>query len=169
MMKITSSQKLLLHNVLFHYLTLPDVNVGTQDGVEEIMRVLEGDLIHHDHHDDDDLEDEQDENVAVELRPCDEEVSAWSLMDLPPCRAKIPAGETGNLSFFGDGADLQFDIVGDDGTVIEDGEKVLQVARRGKEITLVNEDGDEKTFQVSKFPKEWTGLLKANVIYGVTD
>jgi hypothetical protein len=169
MMKITSSQKLLLHNVLFHYLTLPDVSVRTQDGVEEIIRVIEDDLIHHDHHDDDDLGDEQEENVTAELQPYDEEVSAWRLMDLPPCRAKIPAGETGNLSFFGDGTDLQFDIVGDDGTVIEDGEKVLQVVRRGKEITLLSEDGDEKTFQVSKFPKEWTGLLKANVIYGVMD
>lgn len=168
MMKITPSQKLFLHNVLFHYLTLPDVGIRTQDRVEEIMRVLEDELVYHDDSDDD-LEDEQDEDVKVELRPHDEEVSAWNLMDLPHCRAKMHHGESGNLSFFGDDVDLRFDVIADDGTVIEDGERVLQVTRHGKEITLVNEDGDEKTFQVSKFPKEWTGLLKANVVYGVVD
>jgi len=168
MMKITSSQKLFLHNVLFHYLTLPDVSVRTQDKVEEIMQILENELIHHDH-EDDDLDDEQNENVKVELHPYDEEVSAWNLMDLPPCRVKTPRGESGNLSFFGDDEDLRFDVIDDDGTVIDDGEKVLQIVRRGKEIALLNEDGDEKTFQVAKFPKEWTSLLKANVIHGVVD
>jgi len=168
MMKITPSQKLFLHNVLFHYLTLPDVSMRTQDGVEEIMQILEDELIHHDD-EDNDLEDDQDEKVKVELRSHDEEVSAWSLMDLPPCRAKTSDEETGNLSFFGDDVDLRFDIINDDGTVVEEGDRVLQVIRRGKEITLVNEEGDEKTFQVSKFPKEWTSLLKANLFYGVMD
>jgi hypothetical protein len=167
MMKITSSQKLFLHNVLFHYLTLPDVSINTQEKVEEIMKVLEDDLVDSNEHDD--LEDEQEDHQAVELRSHDEEVSAWSLMDLPPCRAKTSDEETGNLSFFGDDVDLRFDIINDDGTVVEEGDRVLQVIRRGKEITLVNEEGDEKTFQVSKFPKEWTGLLKANVFYGVMD
>ena len=167
MMKITSSQKLLLHNVLFHYLTLPDVSISTQEKVEEIMRVLEDDLVDADEHDD--LEDEKEDHVAVELRSHDEEVSAWSLMDLPPCRAKTSDEEAGNLSFFGDDVDLRFDIINDEGIVVEEGDRVLQVIRRGKEVTLVNEEGDEKTFQVSKFPKEWTNLLKANVFYGVTD
>lgn len=167
MMKITSSQKLLLHNVLFHYLTLPDVSISTQEKVEEIMRVLEDDLVDVDKHDD--LEDEQEDHVAVELRSHDEEVSAWSLMDLPPCRVKTSDEEAGNLSFFGDDVDLRFDVINDEGIVIEEGDRVLQVIRRGKEVTLVNEEGDEKTFQVSKFPKEWTSLLKANVFYGVTD
>lgn len=167
MMKLTSNQKLLLHNVLFHYLTLPDVSINTQEKVEEIMRVLEGDLVDADKHDD--LENEQEDHMTVELRPHDEEVSAWSLMDLPSCRVKTVDEETGNLSFFGDDVNLRFDVVDDSGTVIEEGDRVLQVIRRGKELILVNEEGDEKIFQVGKFPKEWTGLLKANVFYGVTD
>ena len=162
MMKLTPNQKLFLHNVLFHYLASNELGGGVRSNVEEIMEVLEDDLLYS-------RKDSEDEEADVsedeEVPTGDDRVSMFDVKSLPPCKVKVD-GDSGDLSFFGNDSSLHFDVVTPD-EVLADGDDVMQITRGGKEITLVTSDGDTKTFQVSKFPKEWTSLLKANLTYDV--
>lgn len=156
MMKLTPNQKLFLHSVLFHYLASNELDSNVRSNVEEIMEALEGELLYSD-----DVDVSEDDEVLTG----DEQVSVLDAKSLPPCKVKVD-GDSGDLSFFGNDSQLHFDVVNTD-EVLDEGDDIVQIVRGGKEITLVSSDGDAKTFQVSKFPKEWTSLLKANLTYDV--
>ena len=160
MMKLTPNQKLFLHNVLFHYLASNELGGNVRSNVEEIMEVLEDELLYLNK-----IDDEVDVPDDDEVLTGDEQVSIIDVKSLPTCKVKVD-GDSGDLSFFGNDSSLHFDVVNPD-EVLDDGDDIVQIVRGGKEITLVSSDGDAKTFQVSKFPKEWTSLLKANLTYDV--
>jgi len=46
---------------------------------------------------------------------------------------------------------------------------VICLKREAKKFTIWTGDGESHTFEVSKFPKDWTKLLKVGVVYGTCE
>lgn len=165
-MRLEPSQKLLLHNVLFHYLLTNSVEDGSRYEVTRIMEMLAEELLPRSE-DDDDHDDEDDESSDdVKESFYDHEIYSLDVVSLPKLKAKL-GDRSGTLCFFGNGSQLSFEFLGKHDDVVDDGLFITNVSRGGTELTLTNDDGDEWVFSVQKFPKEWTKFFEVNKQYGV--
>ena len=168
-MKLQHDQVLLLHSIVFHYLTSND-SAQFRDEAEDMLHDLKDSLLSSnenanfsddDEHEDEDYDDEEEDHD--QWSHVEDSVCVDVLTGLP----KLTAGylnvpEKGNLIFFGN-CPTSFDLEGKNG-VIESGDDIRVVTRRSKELVLASDD-ETWIFKVSKFPREWTALLEVNKPY----
>lgn len=162
-MQLTKTQKLLVHNVLFHYMTLPHIDLMLKRELEDIMSLIQDNLS--------DVEaagPDDDEEVFVEeddddYPESDEENSSNfdMFLDLPPLRCTNEDGKLGTFTFFISRGELGFEFEVDKENMYSV-YGVLEVTRGGKKLTIATADDGTWTFDVSKFSKEWTSSLQAS-------
>jgi hypothetical protein len=177
-MKLTKNQQLLVHNVLFGYLTdHPSLEVMVKNEILDVMQHLQDSLTvfptRSFHEDDEDLDapsdedDLEEEHEDLDEDDCYEAKAHLELDDftsLPPLRADDHSQdekERVTLRFVEENGKLGAEISTDDDLfeVIND---VKLVTRGGKFVLLETRDED-RHFDVSKFPPEWTSVLKVNI------
>lgn len=170
-MQLTKAQKLLVHNILFHHTTLTHVDLSLRSEIEDIMLVIQ-DHLSDVESDRDDLDDDEVEEVyideddeAYEDDNDDEKSDLDLFVNLPPLRCKDEDGNLGTLSFFRSKGRLCTDFEFDASVVSN--YDLAKVVRGGKKISIITVDNETWEFGVSKFPKEWTSNLQANVSFEV--
>lgn len=167
-MKLQPDQVLLLHNIVFHYLSASD-SVLFRAEAEDILYELKDKLLAFSdiedvdgHVDDENHEDEDEDDEWSHLT---DTVCADELTELPTLTVScLNINGPGKLILFG-GPPVSFDLEDKTG-MIESGDGVEVITRRGKELVLISKD-ETWTFKVSKFPKEWTSLLEVNKSYRI--
>lgn len=169
-MNISQHQKLFLHGVLFHYLSLPDLGSDVRTSVEDIMNLLQDELLDADHSDDeeedefeesDDSDDDEDGAAHVEAR-----LPLQHFKELPGLRVVTEDGDRNTLTFFSSNGLLCADL-DSKGVLVESISDICCVTRGGTSLKLETHDGDVFEFQVSKFPVEWTNVLTVNKAFGI--
>lgn len=175
-MKLTKNQQLLVHNILFSYVAdHPNLEMMVKDEILDVMQRLQDSLTvfptRSFHEDDEDLDvDEDDVDEDQEEDEEDEayyEAKAHLALDeftsLPPLRADDNSQgekEKVTLQFVEKNGKLAVEIATDD-DLFEVVEDVKLVTRGGKFVLLETRDED-RHLDVSKFPSEWTRVLKVN-------
>jgi hypothetical protein len=177
-MKLTKTQQLLVHNVLFGYVAdHPNLEMMVKDEILDVMQRLQDSLtvfptrtFHEDDEDLDVVDDEDDVDEQEEEEDDEDHYQAKAHLELedftslPPLRADDHSQgekERVTLQFVEKNGKLAVEISTDDDLfdVVED---VKLVTRGGKFVLLETRDED-RHFDVSKFPPEWTSVLKVNI------
>ena len=166
-MDLNSSQKLFLHGVLFHYLAAHDAGSSVRSNVEEIMSLLEDDLLdlvpprsnlrpeppdEEDEEDDLEVEDEDEPHMYIDID---------QFLDLPEVRVSDDVGRKHTFRFFDEGDGLMFELFDKNEPQKSTHRGPVRWVRRfGKSLLVMTADNDQFSFDVSKFPTEWTSLLR---------
>ena len=176
-MKLTKTQQLLIHNVLFGYVAdHPSLETMVKDEILDVMQRLQDSLTVFPtrpfHEDDEDLDVVDDEDDVDEQEDEDDEdhyqakahLELEDFTSLPPLRANDHSQgekERVTLRFIEKSGKLAVEVATDDDLfdIVED---VKLVTRGGKFVLLETRDED-RHFDVSKFPPEWTSVLKVNI------
>jgi hypothetical protein len=168
-MKLSKSDALLLHAVLFKHLTnTHSQRVETHH--EDLLYKLEGYLLDdvEDEEEDVEVEDDSVEDVEAEdeyeVPEPDEFKGPSVLAKLPAVSVTSPAGDKVTLEFEDVGDADTVDVLLDDGSVILD--RVCCIKLTDKSVELF--DSEEcHAFQIKKLPKTWSKVLQPGVLYGV--
>jgi hypothetical protein len=163
-MQLTKTQKLLVHNVLFHHMTLPHIDLILKRELEDIMSLIQDDLSDVEGRVDDDDEEEvfvEDDDDDCPESDGESNSDFGMFLDLPPLRCTNEDGKLGTFTFFISRGELGFEFEADKEHV-DSVYGVLEVTRGGKKLTIVTADDGTWTFDVSKFSKEWTSSLQAS-------
>jgi nucleoid-associated protein YgaU len=180
-MELRPRQQLLLHGVLLHYLTLDNVDRHVKDEIRDLMEEIEDNLLFENAGAARPADpDEEVQSVSFEdskrNQSQDQEtystgfiMSTLNVCELPSVRGKQPDGTSGRMTFFEENDQIRqlcLEFISTNGQV-EIFSDVTVVTRKGSSLELVNLYGDEYTFYVTKFPKEWTTLLEINRSYEI--
>jgi hypothetical protein len=186
-MNLSKKQLLLIHDVLFSHLASLNANHSSKESesIEDLMdeisqAILEGD----------EEFDAQKSKTRFPFRAAgmsvfgvDEEeeyedefndsdtISIDDLMDLEDVPVyDCDAESKGRFNFFWSAKDRACGVVKykDRDVDLPDSEilRIKWITRRGKSFTL-GVSGTDFNFEVSKFPKDWTALLKVNTTYRI--
>lgn len=173
-MRLSKSDALFLHKILFHYtLSAPNFDSlapGDIDTLEAIVQELRSFILNDvdgisssespQHDANVETEDSQDSD---EFEDPDAEVSADDLEGLKPMFVTTPTGQKASLEFeaIGDGVDALID----GGSLIIDEVTHLRVHPDAIELY----SGDEwHEFPFKKIPKDWVALLEKEKLYEIT-
>ena len=181
-MNLSRKQLLLIHSVLFSYLSNSDTS-RESEAIEDLMDEISQAIL--------DFEDENDSfqkhkgnlpfrSAEMSVFGGEEEeeidtseiVSFDDLMDLEDVSVfDCDAESKGRLNFFWSLKDRSCAIVKykEKDVDLSDSEilRINWINRQAKSFTL-GVPGSEFNFEVSKFPKDWTSLLKVNTTYRIT-
>lgn len=163
-MQLTKTQKLLVHNVLFHHMTLPHIDLMLKRDLEDIMSLIQDDLsdVEGSRDDEEEVFVEEDEDDDDYPESDEESSSDFGLfLDLPALRCTNEDGKLGTFTFFTSRGELGFEFEVDKENMYSV-YGVLEVTRGGKKLTIATADDGTWTFDVSKFSKEWTSGLQAS-------
>lgn len=184
-MNLSRKQLLLIHSVLFSHLSNSDTS-RESEAIEDLMDEISQAIL-----DDEDENDsfqkhkgnlafrsaemsvfEGDEEEEEEEIDTSEIVSIDDLMDLEDVSVfDCDAESKGRFNFFWSSKDRSCAIVKyrEKDVDLSDSEilRIDWINRQAKSFTL-GVPGTEFTFEVSKFPKDWTSLLKVNTTYRIT-
>ena len=187
-MKLDKKQLLFIHNVLFNYVSTESRFSSQIEDAEDLMKLLSDELTKeeqtekvkvwfsgrdqpddeceddcqlHDHEEEEEEEEEDDWGLP-NLSITDDVL--LDLEDIYVFDRDVEA--RGRLNFFWHGKDNVCVLL-----TYKDGKEseipdVRSIIRQGKLLILTAKNG-EFEFDVSKFPKQWTSALKANVKYNV--
>lgn len=183
-MKLDKKQMLFIHSVLFNYVSSERRFVSQVEDAEDLMSLLSNELTKEEQtekvkvwssgcvHLDDECEDtchlhDHEEEEEEDWGPPSLTVTDDVLLDLEDIYVFDRDVEArGRLNFFWSGKDRVCVLL-----TYKDGKEseipdIRSVIRQGKLLILTAKNG-EFEFDVSKFPKQWTASLKANVKYNV--
>jgi|LauGreDrversion4_2_1035121.scaffolds.fasta_scaffold529485_2 hypothetical protein len=155
-MKLSKEQRLLLHNVLFHYTNTSDyVNCSVKQEVESLMDDLRSNILSDDreYHEEDKDDLTKTEDLPLLLK---EEV-----LDLE----ELCYGYRGKNKLV-----LSFELNNDCLDAVSDDEVlecVSKIIRREGSIEIHTDEGLTSTYNINGFPHDWERLLELNVAYGI--
>jgi hypothetical protein len=172
-MNLTQQQKLFLHGVLFHYGSSFDVGHDVRSGLEEIMDMLREDLTSSsDPHYEATTEEEDEESELDEDDPnyvSDMRIDVQDFVNLSDIKViETSTGRKNNFRFQETTeGELEFELTDARDDSVECFGPVAWVKRGGKEFVVLTKDGESFLFELSKFPKDWTSLLRLSEKVGV--
>lgn len=181
-MKLTKNQQLLVHNVLFGYVAdHPDLETMFREEILDVMQRLQDSLTvfpsRSFHEYDEDLDNVDEDDGAEEEHETEDDdeddethyqanahLELEEFTSLPPLRADDHSQgekEKVTLRFLETNGKLAVEIATDDDLfdVIHD----VKLVTRGGKFILLEAREEDRHFDVSKFPSEWTRALKVNI------
>ena len=176
-MKLSKTDALLLHAVLFDYVKNAKGvhNVDAEDLLYALKDFLTSESSDDDEDGEDDVdddaevdvehdEDEDDEEDEVELPDVEGYISPAQLAELKPISVVSPAGDKVTLEFEDVGNHDSVDALVDEGTMIIEG--IVRVKTSENSVDLF--DGEEwHVFTCKKVSKLWMKTLKQGIVYGL--
>jgi hypothetical protein len=168
-MRLNKSDALLIHAVLFRHACEND----SDSRVEDLLADLEGFIVSSAASDSDESDDEvevdADEDETAEsdydLPDADEQITSFTLSDLPVLNVTSPTGEKVSFEFEDVGAEDSIDVLIDDATIIIDG--IQRVKVTAGQIELFD-SSERHVFGIKKLPKTWAKVFKTDVVYGIS-
>ena len=181
-MRLSKSDALFLHTVLWHYRMTSQGNFSyTEEDklnslVDELSKFVlsvdedenqeDGYLVPYDDEEeaDEDLEDEDDSEADADEEEITSFVSPADLAALPTITVISPTGSKVTLEFEDVNEELCVDALLDNGSVIIDSVESLRLTSDAVELY----DGEEwHSFTSKKIPKKWLSLIDLDTVYGV--
>jgi len=173
-MKLSKSDALLVHSLLFHGSTL-NLSHDILDRVADLLSSLENFLLSSSEDDssEEDTDAEEDEDEDEEDSESEEEdediehdavLASDELQGLPVANVTSPAGDKVTLQFEDVDSNGAVDALLDDGSVIISDVSSIVV----KQKTIELHDGEEwHVFTFRKLPRAWLKTFELDTVYGV--
>lgn len=157
-MDLNSEQKLFLHSVLFHYLTLIDQNSSSVEGVEELMSIVSEELLNQ--HAPNIRPEEPDNEYVDDFDDYQTKSDIGQFIHLPALRVMASSTEKKYyFTFVEDENELCFILSPTKNKNDRRAEFVGPVTsfqRFGQYFVIDTQHDGKFNFSVAKFPKEWT-------------